>query len=178
MSPNTEAQVESQFVRLTDQTPDPNGRFVEFLRSVYWGEHRNRFNGDQVLLSELEDRIRYGRTRPQPDLSPEVATAAARYMPGSDWLTVGELSDAELVDVVERVAEREPGWRLYGDESVPIRERLDEHFRPLQEAHARCVAEAQAKTAERVRTVTASTAAVTEEVAAGQAKAVSSLWGV
>ena len=61
-----------------------------------------------------------------------------------DGPSVADLSEQSLRQAVERTQHRVFPWYLAGDADQPILERLDEHFRPLQE---RFIAEAEERIA-------------------------------
>jgi hypothetical protein len=97
-------------------------------------------NGDQALLAALEQAIgRHAAVSMIAGSAPGSQTPVTGPLYGSpaqERPTVAELPISELEDVILGVEMRVDGWHLTGEEGQPILERLDEHFRPLQEAWA------------------------------------------
>jgi hypothetical protein len=87
------------------------------------------YDGNVVLLDQIhKELLRY---RP---------TSYGNPIPDVDGPSVAELSEQSLRQAVDRTQRRVFPWYLAGDEDQPILERLDAHFRPLQE---RFIAEAE-----------------------------------
>ena len=99
--------------RLSEFRGDP-GAFLHQLRYDGTDRSRRRFNGDHLLLAGLRQAL------------------GLRGTLGEDLANVGvaDLGEATLQDIVEGVESRmfDQRWRLTGDESQPILERLDAHF--------------------------------------------------
>lgn len=123
---------------------------------------RDQPYGIERSYSDMRGRARDRRIEGDLALLAELQQACGRLRRGDRGATVAELALAALADCVHRVEQRFPAWELAGDDSGPLLERLDAHFKPLQavwmrerlardedvQHHARESAEAETRLAE------------------------------